>query len=45
VFQLLPDILTDQELSMYLGADTDGNGNSNGPTGADDILSLFDQAD
>lgn len=42
---LLPDILSDQELSMYLGADTDAVGNVSGPTGADDILSLFDQAD
>ena len=44
LLQLLPDILSDQELSMYLSADTDGS-NVNGPTGADDILSLFDQAD
>ena len=41
LLQLLPDILSDQELSMYLGSeDTPG---APGPT--DDILSLFDQAE
>ncbi|XP_070185204.1 zinc finger MIZ domain-containing protein 1-like isoform X2 [Littorina saxatilis] len=39
---LLPDILSDQELSMYLGSE-DNVGTTNGPT--DDILSLFDQAE
>ncbi|KAL8577628.1 hypothetical protein ACOMHN_020237 [Nucella lapillus] len=39
---LLPDILIDQDLSIYLGADDNINSN-NGPS--DDILSLFDQAE